>query len=107
MNAKSAAPLLAAHLLDPNDTEDDIKQTAAALAVLAGPSEVPAMRQFFAMYRATAADDDIAMAVVSVGQALIALQGKLGHTLVEGAVNDAMTVPYVREHLAEPEGAAP
>ena len=107
MKAKSAAPLLAAHLIDPNDSEDDIRQTAAALAILAGPSEVPAMRQFFAMYRATAADDDIAMAVVSVGQALIAVQGKLGRTLVEGAVNDPMTVPYVREHLAEPEGSAP
>jgi len=107
MKAKSAAPLLAAHLIDPNDSEDDIRQTAAALAILAGPSEVPALRQFFAMYRATAADDDIAMAVVSVGQALIAVQGKLGRTLVEGAVNDPMTVPYVREHLAEPEGSAP
>ncbi len=107
MKAKSAAPLLAAHLVDPNDTEDDIKQIAAALAILAGPSEVPAMRQFFAMYRATAADDDIAAAVVSVGQALIALQGKLGRTLVEGAASDPMTVQYVREHLSEPEGTAP
>jgi hypothetical protein len=107
MNAKSAAPLLAAHLTDPNDTEDDVKQTAAALMVLAGPSELPAMRQFFGMYRATANDDDIAAAVVSVGQALIALQDKLGRVLVDGAANDPMTVDYVKEHLAEPAITAP
>jgi len=107
MNAKSAAPLLAAHLTDPNDTEDDVKRAAAALMVLAGPSELPAMRQFFGMYRATANDDDMAAAVVSVGQALIALQDKLGRVLVDGAANDPMTVDYVKEHLAEPATAAP
>jgi outer membrane protein assembly factor BamB len=107
MNAKSAAPLLAAHLLDPNDTEGDVKQAAAALALLAGPNEVPAMKQFFGMYRASAADDDIGAAVVSVGQALVTLQGALGRTLVDGAASDPMTVDYVREHLAEPASTAP
>ena len=78
MKEKAAAPLLASHLLDPADTEDDIKQTAAALAVLAGAGEVPALREFFGMYRATAEDDDMAAAVVNIGQALAATGDKAG-----------------------------
>ena len=76
MKEKAAAPLLAAHLLDPADTDDDVKQAAAALAVVAGPTELPALRQFFGMYRATADDDEVAAAVVSVGQALITLDDR-------------------------------
>jgi outer membrane protein assembly factor BamB len=110
MKVKSAAPLLAAHLLDPADTDDDVKRAAAALAVVSGPSEVPALRQFFGMYRATADGDDMAAAVVSVGQALLA--DKAGHAQVEAAAADAMTIPYARERLgailsAEPAPAAP
>src|SRR5579872_5350559 len=32
MNEKAAAPLLASHLFDPADTDDDVRETAAALA---------------------------------------------------------------------------
>jgi hypothetical protein len=76
-----------------------VKLAAAALAVVAGPEQLPALRQFFGMYRASAANDDIAAAVVSVGQALIALEAKTGRSLVEEAAKDAQTVPTVREHL--------
>jgi outer membrane protein assembly factor BamB len=99
MKDRRAAPLLAAHLLDPADSDDDVKLAAAALAVVAGPDQLPALRQFFGMYRASAANDDIASAVVSVGQALIAVEPKTGRTLVEEAAKDAQTVPYVRDHL--------
>ncbi|MBV9945888.1 MAG: PQQ-binding-like beta-propeller repeat protein, partial [Myxococcales bacterium] len=51
MKWKSAAPLLAAHLLDPADTDDDVMRAAAALAIIAGEDQVPALRQFFGMYR--------------------------------------------------------
>ena len=69
MKEKGAAPLLAGHLFDPADTDDDVRQAAAALAVVAGPDQLPQLRQFFGMYRASAPNDDIAAAVVSVGQA--------------------------------------
>jgi hypothetical protein len=69
------------------------------------------MRRFFGMYRATADDDDVADAVVSIGHALIALGDKEGRAQVEDAVSDAMTVPYARDRLeallsgnAEPSG---
>jgi outer membrane protein assembly factor BamB len=99
MKEKAAAPRLAAHLLDPADTDQDVKQAAAALAVVGGAAEIPAMRQFFGMYRATAANDDLAAAVVSIGQALVALGDKQGRAAVEAAVKDPMTVPYAKERL--------
>lgn len=99
MKEKGAAPLLAAHLLDPSDTTDDVKQAAAALAVIAGPGELPSLRQFFGMYRANAEDDDVAAAVVSVGQALSSLGDKAALEQVEAAAADANTVPYARDRL--------
>lgn len=107
MKEKAAAPLLAAHLLDPADTEDDVKQAAAALAVVAGPSEVPALREFFGMYRATAEDDDMAAAVVNIGQALVASGDKAGRAQIEAAATDAATVPYARDRLAALLSAEP
>jgi outer membrane protein assembly factor BamB len=110
MKEKGAAPLLAAHLLDPADTEDDVRQTGAALAVVATPAELPTLRQFFGMYRASASDDDVAAALVSVGQAMIQL-GDSG--VVAAAAKDPSTVPYARERLealvasAPPPAAAP
>lgn len=99
MKERGAASLLAAHLLDPADTDDDVKDAAAALAVVAGADQLPTLRQFFAMYRATAADDDIAAAVVSVGQALLALEDETGRAVVAAAAKDPATVDYARERL--------
>jgi len=101
MKDRAAAPLLAAHLLDPADTDDDVMQAAAALAVVGSQEEVPAMRQFFGMYRATAADDDVAAAVVSVGKALLQFEGAPGRTRVDAAAKDPMTVEYARERLGQ------
>jgi outer membrane protein assembly factor BamB len=107
MNDKAAAPLLAAHLLDPADTEDDVRQAAAALATVAGPSEAPSLRQFFGLYRATADDDDMAAAVVSAGQALITLGDKAARTQVETASADDATVPYAKDRLVALLSAQP
>ena len=99
MRDTAVAPLLAAHLLDPADTDDDVMRTATALSVIAGPSEKAELRQFFGMYRACAADDDIAAAVVSVGQALMMVDPVAGRAIVTAAAGDATTVPYARERL--------
>ncbi len=107
MKDHGAAPLLATHLLDPADSDDDVMQAAAALAVVGGQEELPTMRQFFGMYRATAADDDVAAAVVSVGKALLALDGQPGRARVDAAVKDPMTVDYARERLGELLAAQP
>jgi outer membrane protein assembly factor BamB len=108
MKDKRAAPLLAAHLLDPADSSDDVKQAATALAIVAGPEQLPALREFFAMYRAsTDDDDDIAAAVVSVGRAMLGLKDKSARALVEAAANDSSTASPVQEGLASLLGAAP
>jgi outer membrane protein assembly factor BamB len=99
MKDQRAAPQLAAHLLDPADSDDDIKQAAAALAVVAGPAQLPVLRQFFGMYRANAETDEMAEAVASVGQALISLEEKTGRATVEAAVKAGDTVPHARERL--------
>jgi outer membrane protein assembly factor BamB len=101
MKERAAAPLLASHLLDPSDTEDDVKQAAAALAIVGGAGEVPTMERFFGMYRASAEDDDVSDAVVSVGKALIAIRGPQGRTEVAAAVADPMTVGTAHDALAE------
>jgi outer membrane protein assembly factor BamB len=101
MNEKAAAPLLAAHLLDPADTDDDVMRAAAALAHIAGPNESSTLREFFAMYRACAAGDDMAAALASTGQALLTVDGAPGRAIVESAVRDPSTVDYAKERLAE------
>jgi outer membrane protein assembly factor BamB len=100
MKDSRAAPLLASHLLDPADTDGDVKQAAAALAVVAGSDQLASLQEFFAMYRATAANEDVAEAVVNVGRALLRVDPRGGRAAVEAAVNDATTVPYAREKLA-------
>jgi outer membrane protein assembly factor BamB len=104
MKEKSAGAALASHLLDPADTDDDVKQAAAALAVIAGPEQIPTLKQFFGMYRARADNDDIAAAVVSAGQALIALQQ--GGPVADAA-KDETTVSYAKERLVALVTAAP
>ncbi|HEY8042351.1 MAG TPA: PQQ-binding-like beta-propeller repeat protein [Polyangiaceae bacterium] len=99
MKERAAAPMLAAHLLDPADSDDDVKQAAAALAVVGGADQVRPMRQFFGMYRANAANDDISAAVVSVGQALLTLDDDKGRGAIVAAAKDPATVSYARERL--------
>lgn len=100
MGQKVAAPLLASHLLDPADTDDDVKRAAEALVVLAGPSEAPQLTQFFAIYRAAAPAEDVETAVVSVAQALAKIGGADAQARVAAAMHDPMTLPNVRERLS-------
>jgi outer membrane protein assembly factor BamB len=107
MNESRGASLLAAHLLDPADTDDDVRHAAEALVKLAGPNEAPALTQFFGTYRASAPSDDVEAAVVSVGQALAKVGGKDGAERVQTAMNDASTPETVRERLKATVAVAP
>lgn len=99
MNEAKGAPLLASHLLDPADNDDDIRRAAGALATLATKDELPTLRHFFAMYRATAESEEVGLAVASVGQAILRLDPKDGRVLVDHAAKDATTVPIARTRL--------
>ena len=95
----SAAELLASHLLDTADTDDDVKHAAEALVRLSSSDETAVLSQFFGMYRATAPNEDIESAVVSVAQALVKVGGAEGKARVQAAMHDPMTLPNVRERL--------
>jgi outer membrane protein assembly factor BamB len=97
MKEMSAAPLLAAHLLDPETPLEDLAPLAEGLSALAGPAEAPALRQFFGMYRARADSTELVAAVVSVAQTLTELHDKLGTEQVAAAERDPLTTPDVKE----------
>lgn len=107
MKDTSAAPLLAAHLLDPANSDEDVKHAAQALAVLATEKEAPALKHFFAMYRASAESEEIAVAVGSAAEALVRVDRKDGRKLVEGAARDTQTNPAVRARLDAVLSATP
>src|SRR6185369_9510855 len=67
MKEAKGAPLLASHLLDPADSDDDVRRAALALATLATKEELGVLRHFFAMYRGTAESEEIGLAVASAG----------------------------------------
>jgi outer membrane protein assembly factor BamB len=99
MNDGAAAPLLADHLLDPADTGDDVRAVAEALAVIAKPAQMPTLRRFFGMYRASAPDEDVQAAVVSVARAMLAVGGTEARAVVQAAARDPNTAPGVKEQL--------
>lgn len=99
MNETRAAEPLAHHLNDPSDTPDDIKRAAKALETLATPEQFDELKTFFALYRATASDDDIVAAVVSVAKAMLRVGGKEGESLVSEAAKDPLTNAEVQQAL--------
>lgn len=98
MGEKRAAPLLATHLLDPADTDDDVKRAGAALATIATDKELPVLKQFFSMYRGTAQSDEVALAVGSAAEAMLRIDPKSRPT-VESAAADPATVQVAKERL--------
>jgi outer membrane protein assembly factor BamB len=107
MKESKAAPLLAGHLLDPNLSDEDVRRSAAALAVLATPAEKKALETFFAMYRGAAETEDVGVAVGHVGEALLRIDPKGGRATVEAAVKDRMTVEATRQRLQSLLAAQP
>jgi len=109
MNERRAAPLLARHLNDPSTDSADVARAARALVVLATPAELPGLRTFFALYRATADEPALVQAVASVAAAMIRVGGSEGRALVERAARDPLTQPDVAKELSTltpAEGAA-
>ena len=99
MKEKGGATLLAAHLLDPANSEDDAKQSAAALVDLGDAAQLPQLKEFFGLYRASHEGDVMAAAVVSAGQALVKLGGADGRKTVDAALADPMTPEGVKARL--------
>jgi outer membrane protein assembly factor BamB len=101
LGERRAAPLLARHLNDPANSVDDVERAAEALEALATPAELPELRTFFALYRATADEVALVNAAVAAGSALFRIGGAEGRTLVERAIADPLTQPDVRAGLSK------
>lgn len=106
MKDVSAAPVLAEHLFDPADTDDDVMQTAKALAILGGPPQIDTLKEFFSVYHASAQTPEISSAVVSVGESLLRFGGKDGRALVDRAIADPNTPGEISSKLKGLEQAA-
>ena len=100
MKSKQAAPLLATHLLDPADTDDDVKQAAAALVDIGDAGQVPQLREFFMLYRAAPDSEDLSSAVTSAGQALLVFGGPDGRKVVDGALADSLVPEALKARLS-------
>jgi len=100
MKHKQAAPLLASHLLDPADTDDDVKQAAAALVDIGDAAQLPQLREFFMLYRAAPDSEGVAAAVTSAGQALLMFGGADGRKLVDGAIADPLVMEALKARLS-------
>jgi outer membrane protein assembly factor BamB len=96
-----AAPLLVSHLFDPADTASSIRRAAAALEVVGSAAELPKLRTFFALYRTTAEDDQIAQAVTSVAKTLVTLGTADDKAMVARAAEDPLTVAFIKTQLEE------
>jgi outer membrane protein assembly factor BamB len=107
MKDPNAAPLIASHLFDPAISDDDVKRSAAALAAVATPKELPVLKQFFAMYRGTAASDEVSVAVASVAEAMLRLDAKGTRPMIEAATKDGMTKETAKMKLDQLLAAAP
>ncbi len=107
MKESKGAPLLASHLVDPANTDDDLRRAAAALATLASKEELPLLRRFFAMYRSSGEVDDVGLAVASAAEAILRLDPKAGRALIERATKDPMTGNAARARLEVLLTAAP
>jgi outer membrane protein assembly factor BamB len=99
MKETRAAPALVSHLFDPADTTDAVRRVAASLAAVATKAEIHDLRNFFGLYRATAEDDNLAQAVVSVARALVRVGGPDEKSLVAKGAEDPLTVAIVKAEL--------
>lgn len=94
----SPAPL-ASHLVDPATPDPDLRQVAAALAVVSTDHELAQLKQFLAMYQGTTENEDVESAVVSVAQGILKVGGKDGRALVERSAAQPTNGENVRTRL--------
>jgi len=100
MNEKSAAPALASHLLDPADSDKDVRDVAQALVTLATPAEAPALLRFFALYHAAPREpEELPEAVNAVAEALLRVGGPDARAALVTAVRQPSTNPLVRARV--------
>jgi hypothetical protein len=87
-----AAPLLVAHLNDPNTPTQGLAELVRALGELGDASAATALRDFFLLYHADAVDEHLAKALELVPEALVRLQGAEARDVLTKVANDPLGV---------------
>lgn len=99
VDESGAASLLAEHLNDPATSLKDLARVAKALAKLATADELPALHDFFTVYRATAEDDAMINAVIEVARAIVRVGDDEDKDILRAAADDDMTQESVKNAL--------
>lgn len=87
-----AAPLLVAHLKDPNTPTQSLAEVVRALGELGDPSAASALSDFFLLYHADAVDEHLAKALELAPEALVRLQGAQARDVLTKVANDPLGV---------------
>lgn len=100
MREPRAAPLLAAHLEDPANLEEDVAAAAKALALLATPAELATLERFVRVHRASyCTSNDIQAAVVASVHAIARLRGPAYLKSLAQLSSDERTCEITRSSL--------
>ncbi|MET0384941.1 MAG: PQQ-binding-like beta-propeller repeat protein [Polyangiales bacterium] len=91
-----AAPLLIAHLRDPNTPTQGLSELVQALGELGDQAAVPALTQFFLLYHADPVDEHLARALTHVPDALVRLQGAAAHDVLQRVADDPLGAETAR-----------
>lgn len=99
LDAKDAAPELAAHLMDAATPQSALKELAAALASLGGPASQKVLREFLLTYRADPmfVMDPSSLNIAAEG--LVKLGGNEGKRTVQYVAEDKRTIQPVAAYL--------
>jgi outer membrane protein assembly factor BamB len=92
-----AAPLLIAHLKDPNTPSEGLPDLVQALGELGDPEAIEPLRVFLRLYHADPIDEHIAKALALVPAALLRLQGPEVKPLLTAINEDGLTTDGVRD----------
>ncbi len=106
IGSKEAAPLIGAHLADPQTPQAELNDLVAALAKLGGKDAARALRNFLLVYRADPMFLQDPSSLVAAGVALAALGGDDRRT-VAFVAGEKRTLPPVAQALASTLAAPP
>src|SRR5262249_49164306 len=99
LEAKEAAPDLAAHLADPSTPQPVLKELAAALVALGGGAALSALRELLYTYRAGPMFFGDPGALTIPGEGLLRLGGPAGRRAVEFVAREPRTIRPVASYL--------
>jgi outer membrane protein assembly factor BamB len=91
-----AAPLLIAHLKDPNTPTQGLPEVVQALGELGDVSAVQPLSQFLLLYHADPVDEHLARALAQVPAALLRLQGVAARELLARIAEDPLGAESAR-----------